>query len=379
MKLFRTFTMLALASLLVSCASLDTGAGKTPKIKIAIAGPHTGLYAASGTELWTGAQQAAADINAAGGINGVPVEVIKGDDQCERERAIKLAKRLVRKKVNVVVGHFCSATSIGASEVYWPEDILMLSAASTNPTVTDRRLPTVMRISGRDDQQSHLASRHIVRNLRAKLAVVIHDGSFYGRSLTVGVQSALIKRGIRVSLYEGFERGETDFSRIVGKIRQINPDVVYFGGLAKDGGHLLRQLRDADINAWFFSASGLATGDFAGVVGNPQYLNKVLMTFDANALNPRENPAGVDVVKKFRATGYDPVGYTMNAYAAVQIVAKALEANNNNDSGEALANWLKRNPVQTALGSKAFDEKGDLTKSIYRIYRWNADGTYRQI
>jgi branched-chain amino acid transport system substrate-binding protein len=101
----------------------------------------------------------------------------------------------------------------------------------------------------------------------------------------------------------------------------------------------------------------------------------VLMTFGAD---PRLIPDGKAVIDKFRANGYEPEGYTLYSYASVQAIAAAFNGAGSTDGAEA-SQWLKSHPVQTVMGTKAFDEKGDLKVSDYVMYQWGADGKYKQL
>lgn len=367
--------------LVISCApKQEAKVAVGDDIKIGISGPHTGAYAPFGEQLWRGATQAIEDINAAGGINGAMLVAVKGDDACDPEQAVKVAKRLLEQdKVTVVVGHFCSATSISASEIYAPADILMISPASTNPKVTERGIPTVMRVSGRDDQQGIVAGDYIADTIKAQSVVVIHDRDIYGQGLADATRSHLDLRGIEVVLYEGITRGEKDFGALVTKIHSLNPEVVYFGGLHYEAGILLRQLREQGVEAWFISGAGISSDDFVTVAGGPEFLTKTLMTFGADPRNADNNPAGAKVVAKFRSDGYEPVGYTLYAYTAVQVVAAALTANQGEKSGLVLSSWIKDEGVPTVMGYKDFDAKGDLKISDYVMYLWGTDGTYKEL
>ena len=128
--------------------SLSGGlANAADTIKIGVAGPMTGGNAAFGEQFWRGASQAADDINAAGGIDGKKIELVKGDDACEPKQAVAVANRLIdQDKVAAVIGHFCSSSTIPASEVYADANIVVITPGSTNPKVTERNLPTVFRM-----------------------------------------------------------------------------------------------------------------------------------------------------------------------------------------------------------------------------------------
>ena len=349
-------------------------------IKIGVAGPHTGAYAPFGEQLWRGATEAVKALNQAGGINGERVIAVKADDACDPEQAVTLADRLINiDRVSAVVGHFCSATTIPASEKYNKVNILMITPASTNPQVTDRGLPVVFRVAGRDDHQGIVAGNYIIDKLKAKRIAVIHDKDLYGKGLADATRAQLKSRGVREVLYDSLTRGEQDFSVLAAKIDATNPDVVYFGGLHLEAGYLLHHLRKRGSNAWFISGAGIASGGFVEASGGGPFLNRVLMTFYADPRNPQTNPAGVDLVKAFRAAGYEPEGYTLHAYTALQVIAAALKAQGGKAGGAALGAWIKRNSIPTVMGVRKFDDKGDLTVSDYVMYRWNTDGTYKQL
>ena len=107
-KLFRK-GILALA--VSSVMGLSTHA--LADVVIGVAGPHTGANASFGEQYWRGASQAAEDINAAGGINGEKIKLVKADDACEPKQAVAVANRLVdQDKAIAVVGHFCSSSTI---------------------------------------------------------------------------------------------------------------------------------------------------------------------------------------------------------------------------------------------------------------------------
>ncbi|NVK75029.1 branched chain amino acid ABC transporter substrate-binding protein [Marinomonas sp. CT5] len=344
-------------------------------VVIGVAGPHTGAYAAFGEQLWKGAEKAAADINDKGGIDGEMIKLVKADDACEPKQAVSVANRLVDSDGAVaVVGHFCSSSSIPASRIYEEAGVLMITPASTNPTLTDQGLPNVFRVCGRDDQQGDVAASYIVDQLHAKRVAVIHDKDTYGKGLADAMKSTLNAYGVKEVMYEGLTRGEKDFNALITKIRSVDADVVYFGGLHSEAGPLVRQLREQGSKAIFISGDGIVSDEFVSVAGSPKYVDGVLMTFGAP---PTSYPSGKKVIQEFRDSGYEPEGYTLYSYTAMQVAAAAL-ANNNLDPIKG-AEWLKSHSVNTVMGKKDFDEKGDLTVSDYVMYEWDAQGKYHTV
>jgi len=171
-------------------------------VKIGVAGPMTGANAAFGEQYMKGAQAAADKINAAGGVNGEKIVLVKGDDACEPKQAVAVANRLAdQDKVIGVVGHFCSSNTIPASEVYDEAGIIAITPGSTNPAVTERGLSAMFRMCGRDDQQGVVAANYMLDVLKAKKIAVIHDKDTYGQGLADATIAALEKRGTKEVLY----------------------------------------------------------------------------------------------------------------------------------------------------------------------------------
>lgn len=364
------------ASITAAFMLAATGVGAQSVYKIAVAGPMTGGIAAYGEQMRRGAQQAAEDINAAGGINGKKVEIVIGDDACEPKQAVSVASRLIeRDKVNVVVGHFCSSSTIPASEAYAEADMLMITPASTNPKVTEQKMQNVLRTCGRDDQQGLVAGNYIADVLKSKRVVLIHDKDTYGQGVANATREQLAKRGIKEIMYEGLTRGEKDYNALVTKIKSANADLIYFAGLSSEAGTLLRQVREQGLGTQFMVTDGAVEDTFASAAGGKPVLKGVLVTFGED---PRLIPDGKAVVEKFRKDGFEPAGFTLYTYAGVQVAAAALKGGNPS-SGTAMAKWIKAHPVSTILGKKSWDAKGDLTSAAYVVSVYKDDGTYVRV
>ncbi|KAA0975855.1 branched-chain amino acid ABC transporter substrate-binding protein [Pseudomonas sp. ANT_J28] len=371
----QTFYKKGFLALAVATA-LGVSAFAQADVKIGVAGPMTGANAAFGEQYMKGAQAAADAVNAAGGVNGEKIVLVKGDDACEPKQAVTVAKDLTNQKVAGVVGHFCSSSTIPASEIYDEAGIIAITPGSTNPAVTERGLGAMFRMCGRDDQQGIVAGDYIVDVLKGKKVVVLHDKDTYGQGLADATKAQLVKRGVTPVLYEGLTRGEKDFSAVVTKIRAAGADVVYFGGLHPEAGPLVRQLREQGLkDVKFMSDDGIVTDELVTTAGGPQNVDGVYMTFGAD---PRLLPDSKTVVDEFRKKGTEPEGYTLYAYASVQTLAAAFNGAKSN-KGEDAAKWLKANKVQTVMGEKTWDAKGDLKVSDYVVYQWDKDGKYHQL
>src|SRR5690349_1732931 len=226
---------------------------------IGVAGPLTGPNAAFGAQLQKGAEQAAADINAAGGINGEQIKIVLGDDVSDPKQGISVANKFVGDGVKFVDGHFNSGVTIPASEVYAENGILMITPAATNPKVTERGLWDVFRVCGRDDQQGAVAGKYIIDHYKDGKVAVLHDKTPYGQGLADEAKKAMNAGGLTEAMYEGINVGDKDFSALISKMKDAGVTVVYWGGLHTEGGLIVRQMADAGLKAQFISGDGIVS------------------------------------------------------------------------------------------------------------------------
>src|SRR5207247_9085716 len=172
------------------------GMASAQDITIGVAGPMTGSEATFGRQMKNGAEQAITDLNAAGGVMGKKLKLEVGDDACDPKQARSVAEKLAGRKVPFLAGHYCSSSSIPASEAYAEGNVLQITPASTNPQFTERGLWNTFRVCGRDDQQGAVAGGFIAKNYKGKNVAVLHDKSTYGKGLADETKKALNRAGV---------------------------------------------------------------------------------------------------------------------------------------------------------------------------------------
>ncbi|HEX5092134.1 MAG TPA: branched-chain amino acid ABC transporter substrate-binding protein [Burkholderiales bacterium] len=357
------------STILAAAALAGFGSAAWSQISIATAGPMTGQYASFGEQMRRGAEMAVADINAKGGVLGKKLVLKIGDDACDPKQAVAVANQFASDKVVFVAGHFCSGSSIPASKVYTEEGILQMSPASTNPKLTDEGGPNVFRVCGRDDQQGTVAGNYLADHYKKKRIAVIHDKTAYGKGLADETKKQLNKRGVKEAMYEAYTAGEKDYSALVSKMKGANIDVVYVGGYHTEAGLIVRQAREQGYKLQLVSGDALVTDEFWKITGAAG--EGTLMTFSPD---PRKNKAAAGVVKEFRAQKYEPEGYTLYTYGAIQAWAQAV-TKAKSTGWKAVAAELRKGKYNTVLGPLGFDKKGDVTAPGYVFYVWK-DGKY---
>ncbi|MCY4496480.1 MAG: branched-chain amino acid ABC transporter substrate-binding protein [Rhodospirillaceae bacterium] len=347
--------------------------GSDQPISIATVGPLTGQYASFGQQLEQGAIAAVADINAQGGVLGRQLALESEDDACDPKQAVAVANSLASKGVPIVIGHFCSGSSIPASNVYAEEQMIQISPASTNPQFTERGLDNVFRTCGRDDAQGLIAGAYLAERHGSDRIAIVHDKTAYGKGLADETRAALNAQGVTEALYEAYTAGEKDYSTLVSKLKLEQIDVLYVGGYHSEAGLIVRQMRDQGLATQLISGDALVSQEYWAITGEAG--EGTMMTFSPD---PRNNPEAADVVTRFREEmNYEPEGYTLYTYAAIQAWVQAAESAGSLEP-DAIKAALKGGTFETVLGTLSFDDKGDIEGPSYVFYEWS-NGEYQEI
>jgi len=333
------------------------------ELPVAIAGPMTGQYASAGDQIRKGAEMAIADINARGGVLGEKLSLEVGDDACDPKQAVSVANTMVNKGIVFMHGHWCSSSTIPASEVYVEADIPM-ATVSTNPKVTERGLNNIFRIMGRDDQQGMVAGTYLAEHFKGKKMAVVDDKSAYGKGLADEIAKAMEAKGSKPVLRESITAGEKDYSGIVTKLKKEGVEVMAYGGYHTEVALILRQAQQAGLDLTVMGGDTLTNSELVTAAGPAA--DKVLFTFSPD---PRKNPDAAPVVEKFRAAKVEPEGYVLYAYAAMQLFEQAATQAKSTKYA-ALEKAMRSGTFKTVIGDLSFDAKGDQKAPGFVVYRW---------
>src|SRR5690349_13823364 len=342
-------------------------------LTVAVAGPMTGGESAFGRQMKNGADMAVADLNAAGGVLGKKLALDVEDDACDPKQARSVAEKIGSAKIPFVAGHYCSSSSIPASEAYADSNVLQITPASTNPLFTERKLWNVARVCGRDDQQGAVAAAFIAKNYKGKNIAILNDKTTYGKGLADETKKSLNKAGVTEKLYESYNKGDKDFNAIVSRLKKENIDLVYVGGYHQEAGLILRQMRDQGMKTVLMSGDALADKEYASITGPAG--EGTLFTFGPD---PRNKPTAKAIVDAFKAKNIDPEGYTLYTYAAFQVWSQAAKKAGTMDPKKVM-DTIKAGSWDTVIGKMEYDSKGDIKQIDYVVYKWDDKGNYTEL
>jgi len=358
---------LVAVAIVMFAAALDWPA--RADVLIGVAGPMTGKNAWFGEQMERGATLAVADINAAGGVLGQEVQLIAADDFCDPEQAIAAARKLVSEGAIFVVGHYCSHSSIPASEIYQAAGVLMISPTSSNPMLTELGRANVFRVQTRDDAVGIVAGNYLADHWPDKKIAILHDDTTFGKGVAELTKEQLNRRGLSEAIYQAYVPGDNNYAAEIAELQAADVAVAFIGGYHTEIALMARAAGDRGYPVQLVAGLTLATEEF-GLIAGPAAEGTLFI----DAPDPRIRAEAAPVVDRFRASGLEPEGATLNAYGAVQVWAQAVDAAGSLELQAMIAS-LRNHQFDTVLGPIGFDEKGDVTLQSPVLYVWHADGT----
>ncbi len=335
---------------------------KEEVIKIGVAGPMTGDQAKMGTDFDKGVTLAVEEWNAKGGLLGKKIVTLIGDDQHDPRQAVSVANKLVNDGVAGAIGHFNSSCSIPASDVYHRAGIPMITPGSTNPRLTERGYRGVFRICGRDDQQGRIGAEFAIDKLRLKKVAILHDKTTYGQGLADEFKR-FIKERVEVVFYGGIIQGDKDLKTVLTSIKEKGPEMIYFGGIYPEAGLLVKQARELGIGVPFMSGDGTIDPKFIEIAGAGA-AEGTYLTFGPDS---RKVPTAGTFIEKYEKRFGEIGPYSVYAYDAANILFTAIKESGTTE-GKTIIEKLHSMDFSGAMGKIKFDEKGDVTVSLYVVW-----------
>jgi branched-chain amino acid transport system substrate-binding protein len=329
----------------------------------------TGLQSTNGIDFVGGVELVVDDINAKGGLLGRKLTYIAVDDAGDPDQAEAAAQQIVSGPPGVVIGHSCSSCSIRAAPLYAKAHILQITAASTNPTLTEMGIDTVFRMLGRDDNQGRTIARRLATTWPRGRIAVLDDGSLYGKGLAGMVRSELESHGIRPLVDESFPSGAQSYDEIVRRMADAKTEAIVIAASPLDVGVIAREIAAAKLPIAILGGDALIAPSFWDAAGEAG-AGAVIFTF---APNPLDLPAGKALVELGHRRGMELGGTAVLTYASVQAWAEAVQQANSFGTAEVAA-ALHSGQFDTIIGQVRFDAKGDVlgAPGEWLWYRWRA-------
>lgn len=339
-------------------------------VKIGHAAAVTGPVAYFGKDTENGARMAIEALNAKGvsiGGKKVRFELAAEDDAGEPKQATAVAQKLVDARINGMVGHETSGTTIPASKIYHAAGIPQISPSSTSPMYTRQGFNTAFRVVANDVQLGQALGRYATGNMKARRVAVVDDRTAYGQGLVTEFSRSLQKQGGSIVAKEFTNDKATDFSAIITRIRATKPDLVFFGGMSATAGPMLRQMKQLGMNVRMMGGDGLCSDEIHKLSGGTMADGQVVCA-EAGGVQGEARAA----MDKFRADykkrfGIDVQINAPYAYDAVMTMAEAMVKAGSAQPAKYLP-VLSKIQYRGVTGPIAFDERGDIRDGTITLY-----------
>ena len=362
-----------LVSLAVAAAfSVTSAAYAQSVVKIGHVGPMTGNIAQLGKDNEAGAKLAIEDLNAKKlkiGGQEVKFELLSEDDAADPKQGTAAAQKLVDAKVNGVIGHLNSGTSIPASKIYNDAGIPQISPSSTAPKYTQQGHKTAFRVVANDGQLGGTLGKYAVKELQAKSIAIIDDRTAYGQGVADEFAKAVKAAGGKVVGREYTNDKATDFSAILTKLKGAKPDLVFFGGMNAVAGPMLRQMKQLGLQVKYMGGDGICTADLPTLAGDGMADGQVICA-EAGGVEGPHAKAMDDFKARFKTKfGMDVQIYAPYVYDATMAMVAAMQKADSADPKKYLPQLAKIR-YEGVTGTIAFDPKGDILNGALTLYTY---------
>jgi branched-chain amino acid transport system substrate-binding protein len=348
-------------------------AGAQQVVKLGHVAPISGPSAHLGKDNENAARMAVDELNAKGVmINGqkVTIQLVSEDDGADPKQGTAVAQKLVDARVNGVIGHLNSGTTVPASKIYNDAGIVQISPATTAPQYTAQRFPGAFRVVASDVKLGATLGKYAIDTLKAKNIAIIDDRTTYGQGVAdqfaKGVKGGA---GVRVVGREFTSATATDYTAILTSIKAKKPDLIFFGGMDSVAGPMLKQIKALGIPATFMGGDGMCTDALGRLAGAGLGEGKVFCAEAGGVKGAQEK-----VMEDFRARykkkfNMDVQLYAPYVYDAVMVMATAMQNAKSADPAKYLPE-LKKIKYEGVTGTIQFDDKGDIKDGALTLFTY---------
>ena len=340
-------------------------------VRIGHAGPVSGPIAHLGKATENGARMAIERLNARGvTIDGKKVrfELVAEDDGADPKQGTAVAQKLVDLKVNGVVGHLTSGTSLPASKIYSDAGIPQIAPSATHPKFTRQGFETTFRIVADDVHLGGTLGRYAVKELKGKSIAIIDDRTAYGQGVADEFEKAVKSAGGTTVAREFTNDKATDFTAILTSIKAKNPDIVFYGGMDAVAGPMLRQMKQIGFNVKFVGGDGICTPALPDLAASTIVDGQVVCAEAGGVEGARKDRMDKFLREYADRFGEEAKGPAPYAFDALNVLVDAMVRAGSADPSRYLPALARTAGYDGVTGSISFDEKGDIRDGALTLY-----------
>ena len=363
----------------IAAAALVTFAGAVSAqdlvVKIGHVAPTSGGIAHLGKDNENGARMAIDELNAKGVMIGgkkAKFELLAEDDAGDPKQGASVANKLVDAKVNGVVGHLNSGTTIPASKIYFDAGIPQISPSATNTKYTRQGFNTAFRVVADDGNLGGTLGRYAVNTLKGKSIVTIDNRTAYGQGVAEEFAKGVKSAGGTIQDVQFTSDKATDFTAILTAIKAKKPDIVFYGGMDAEAGPMIRQMKQLGIDAKFMGGDGICSGKLPELSAGSMADGQVVCA-EAGGVEGEQKVG----MAKFREAYKKKFGIEVQIYApyvydAVNLMVAAMVKAGSSEPAKYLP-ALAATDYKGVTGPIQFDSKGDIKNGALTLHSYKGD------
>jgi branched-chain amino acid transport system substrate-binding protein len=353
-----TVFLAVLASILLVTSCSKQGGGDTTKIGVITS--VTGSLAAFGEAHKNGYLIALDEINAKGGVLGKKVELDFYDDQSKPDQAVQGVSKLVdQDKVPILLGSYSSESTKAIIPAVTQRQVPLIIPTATADNVMDSKSPWIFRICAGATDYARTTIAFLKANGAPKTMAIVFENTNFGQANMKAMSAAAKEAGINLVAVESYEAKSPDYKAVLQRVKQANPEVIYFCSYLLDAGTLLRQAQEVDLNPKYYTSAG--TGFAAAEFPTPKGAGKnAEYTFSVSQWLPEAKWAGskefdAEYFKRYKS---HPAYHAIQAYESLQVAAQAINDAKSLDSTKIRDAIKNLNLSSTSFGPVRFDANG---------------------
>lgn len=362
----------SLSVLALACNKNDGGGGQAaPGSSAGGAKPEAGTFRIGVITSLTGKEQAfgqahkggytvaLADLNAKGGVLGKPIELVYYDDQSKPDQAVQGVSKLVdQDKVTVLLGAYSSENTRAIVPAVTQKKIPLIIPTATADNVLESGSEWVFRICAGANAYATATLAFLNANGAPKTIAIVSENTNFGQSNAKSMHTLALAAGMDIVAEEAYQASSPDYKSLLQRVKEKNPEVVYFASYLLDASTLMRQSEQLGLSPKYFTSAGtgFASPEFPTDKGAGKYAE---YTFSVSQWLPTAKWAGSKEFDDafFKLTNSHPAYHAMEAYATLVTAVAAIDAAKSADS-TAIRDAIRKVDIQTPFGPVKFDAKG---------------------
>ena len=394
----RVLGLVVAATLIVSLVTLGglsrTHAAASKTLYVGITLPLTGADAEDAELIKDGAMLAIDEANAKGGVAGYKIEAIVLDSgtatagQYDPAQAATNTRKLVANMGVVAnIGPQMSGEGKAMSAILSEADMATITPSSTNPDITNPAMASQYRPKGKavyfrtvttDAYQGPNMANYFAETLHVKTVYVLDDSGAYGVGIADSFSKRAAEKGIKILGRDQLNPKEADYTTVLTKIKGLNPDALYYGGVGQAGVKLTKQAYDVIPKMLKGGGDGMYGGTILTGGGFPAVEGWYATIAGPHLLaNPEVQPWLKAFQAKFNKV---PQDYSITAYDAALVILDAIKrvaATGKTPDRHNIRDAIQATNLKTLQGTISFDQNGDIKTRIVSVFRIVHDSKYK--